>query len=267
MSNEPTLEHAIVDSGRLAPGERVSVFWGITLMGICVSLTVGAIYATVKLAGSHDIATTQVSLSPVELVGLNLVVPMTVLATLLAVNARVRPGGLRRLGLGLQRLGVGLLIGAIAGVLIVPLVHTSGWAVEFLWQMIGLKHPDAHPLLRAGEELRNPLLRALIAVSAIALAPAAEELLFRGHLQTAFIYSVDPSGRRKSIRWASVILTSIVFTIFHGELWMMPPIFLLSLCLGWIYERTQNLWAAIVVHALFNASSVVYFFVSFNRAH
>lgn len=261
MSNELTPDHAIADSGRLAPGERVSVFWGITLLGICVSLTVGAVYVTVKLAGStRDIATTQESLSPVELVGLNLVVPITVLATLLVVNARVRPGGLRRLGLNPQRLGVGLLIGVIAGILIVPLVHASGWAVEQAWQAIGLKHPDAHPLLRAGEELRNPWLRTLIAVSAIALAPAAEELLFRGHLQTALIYTVDPSGRRKSIRWASVVITSIVFTIFHGELWMMPPIFLLSLCLGWLYERTQNLWTAIVVHALFNAASVIYFF-------
>ena len=37
------------------------------------------------------------------------------------------------------------------------------------------------------------------------------------------------------------------------------PIFVLSLCLGYAYERTRNLWVPIFMHAAFNASSVVMF--------
>jgi membrane protease YdiL (CAAX protease family) len=40
---------------------------------------------------------------------------------------------------------------------------------------------------------------------------------------------------------------------------MMPPIFFLSLCLGYIYERTANLWAPITVHLMFNLASVTIF--------
>ena len=33
----------------------------------------------------------------------------------------------------------------------------------------------------------------------------------------------------------------------------------LSLCLGYAYERTRNLWVSIIIHASFNAASVVMF--------
>ena len=39
----------------------------------------------------------------------------------------------------------------------------------------------------------------------------------------------------------------------------MPPIFILSMCLGYAYERTKNLWTSIIVHASFNAASVAMF--------
>lgn len=52
--------------------------------------------------------------------------------------------------------------------------------------------------------------------------------------------------------WAAIILTSLGFAFVH-DLWTAPPIFLLSLCLGYAYERTGNLWVPIVMHAVFNS--------------
>jgi membrane protease YdiL (CAAX protease family) len=37
---------------------------------------------------------------------------------------------------------------------------------------------------------------------------------------------------------------------------MVVPLFLLSMCLGYIYQRTGNLWATITIHAAFNGVSV-----------
>jgi membrane protease YdiL (CAAX protease family) len=59
-------------------------------------------------------------------------------------------------------------------------------------------------------------------------------------------------------RWLAVIITSIVFAIIH-PLWTAPMIFLLSLCLGYAYERTGSLWVPIIMHAMFNTSSTVMF--------
>ena len=63
-------------------------------------------------------------------------------------------------------------------------------------------------------------------------------------------------------RWAAIILASIFFTAVHGALWMMPPIFFLAICLGYLYERTRNLWVTMIVHAMFNATSILLFLLS-----
>lgn len=52
--------------------------------------------------------------------------------------------------------------------------------------------------------------------------------------------------------WMAILLTSLIFASFH-PLWMAPPIFVLSLGLGYVYERTGNLWATITIHFLFNS--------------
>ena len=62
--------------------------------------------------------------------------------------------------------------------------------------------------------------------------------------------SARPAGA--GIRWLAIVITSVLFALVHGALWMMPPIFFLSLCLGYVYERTANLWAPITVHLMFN---------------
>ena len=61
------------------------------------------------------------------------------------------------------------------------------------------------------------------------------------------------------VRWLAIVVTSVLFALVHGALWMMPPIFFLSLCLGYVYERTGNLWAPVTVHLAFNLVSVTIF--------
>jgi membrane protease YdiL (CAAX protease family) len=58
--------------------------------------------------------------------------------------------------------------------------------------------------------------------------------------------------------WLAVLITSMIFASVH-PLWMAPLIFILSLCLGYAYERTGNLWVSITIHALFNTSSTLLF--------
>jgi membrane protease YdiL (CAAX protease family) len=60
------------------------------------------------------------------------------------------------------------------------------------------------------------------------------------------------------MRWLAVVITSVIFAVVH-PLWMAPLIFVLSICLGYAYERTGNLWVPIVMHALFNTSSTIVF--------
>jgi membrane protease YdiL (CAAX protease family) len=57
-------------------------------------------------------------------------------------------------------------------------------------------------------------------------------------------------------RWIAIMLAGAAFAAMHG-LDAAPIIFVLALGLGYVYERTGNLWTAIVLHACFNGVQLV----------
>jgi len=83
----------------------------------------------------------------------------------------------------------------------------------------------------------------------VVVAPLAEEIFFRG-----FIYAAlrDKIG----IAWAALI-SSFIFAIFHGSLWMTVPILLLGLVLVYLYERENSIGPPIIFHALNNLVSLL----------
>jgi membrane protease YdiL (CAAX protease family) len=144
------------------------------------------------------------------------------------------------------------------------------------------------------------LTKVLIIGGATLLAPVFEEFLFRGHLQTVLLRAFTPSSRRRQVpdtmiapmavgtpsvevvpapaplppplepeaprvasagaRWAAIAITSLVFAALH-PFWTWPLIFLLSLALGYVYERTGNLWAAVTMHLTFNTTQTAFFLI------
>ena len=49
-----------------------------------------------------------------------------------------------------------------------------------------------------------------------------------------------------------------MFAIIHPG-WTVPVIFVLSLGLGYAYERTGNLWVPLTIHLLFNTLQTTFF--------
>ena len=99
------------------------------------------------------------------------------------------------------------------------------------------------PFLEGGTEYLIGL-----AILAVAVAPFAEELFFRG-----FVFA-GLSGRWGPI-WAAGI-SSLLFMGAHLEPLRFPPLFVLGLLLAWLYHRTRALWAPMLVHFLNNAIAV-----------
>ena len=110
-----------------------------------------------------------------------------------------------------------------------------------------------------------------LAVPAILIAPVFEEFFFRGLLQTFLIrlpgllvlWMKPPSQGPEtqsfpippvtaSAQWFGIIASSAAFVAFHDNWQHAPALFILSLGLGYSYERQGNLAVPILIHAVFN---------------
>jgi membrane protease YdiL (CAAX protease family) len=81
------------------------------------------------------------------------------------------------------------------------------------------------------------------------LGPIAEEIFFRGFVLPGLI------KRFGVIR--SLLLSSLLFGIFHFDPGAIVPTFILGLALGWVYLKTGALWPAIFAHGLHNSLAIM----------
>ena len=209
--------------------------------------------------GDRDLAT----LPPRDVAFLATVPQLAAFIALISVDLLLYRGRLGPLGLGAGDLPKGLLSGLLAGAAVIPLVLGAAILTEWVYRAIDYTHPGAHDLLRVLRRSGETMTRTLIIAGATVVAPLAEELMFRGHLQTILRRalartSTSGGGASPMGTWGAIVIASAMFAAVHPA-WTWPPIFMLSLCLGWLYERTGNLWAPIALHAAFNAVSTLIF--------
>jgi len=117
--------------------------------------------------------------------------------------------------------------------------------------------PIAHELLHVMLGAERPGIVIGFVISAVVIAPIVEETLFRGLVQTALLQWGIVANR-----WAVIIIASVLFTAIHLQLEpvALPGLFVLSLGLGYVYERTGSIWSSILVHSVFNAMNVALVF-------
>ena len=115
-------------------------------------------------------------------------------------------------------------------------------------------------------------LRILTFVVAVVTAPVLEEMIFRGLIQTV-IRSILESrsstpqakklgrhrfGAGRNRAWLSILISSGLFSMVHGNVPHWPALFVLGVCLGYAYEKSGSLFRPIFIHAFFNAVSIIF---------
>jgi membrane protease YdiL (CAAX protease family) len=91
--------------------------------------------------------------------------------------------------------------------------------------------------------------RVLIIVLAVAVAPLAEEFIFR-----FFLYGVL---RRYAGRVVGLVLSSLLFAAVHAHLPSFAPLFVLGACFTLAYEWSGSLLVSMTMHAMFNSLTLV----------
>jgi len=120
----------------------------------------------------------------------------------------------------------------------------SDWLVATFGQEI--KVQDA---VRIYQEMDAVVIRVMLAISAVVIAPIVEELVFRG-----YIYSVT---KKYTARIFATLVSALLFGVVHNYIPGLVPLAFLAVLLTVSYEMTGSLWAPISIHALFNASTLL----------
>lgn len=113
---------------------------------------------------------------------------------------------------------------------------------------IGMLALFAIPVL-VGNYALSTSLALLFALTSIPVA-IKEEFLFRGIVQNLL---ETRYGQMRAVFYASVIFTAWHIGTWEPSVWTFSQIFFVGLVLGLVYVRTGSIWAAIVLHTLYDA--------------
>ncbi len=112
------------------------------------------------------------------------------------------------------------------------LIPAPGW----FWEMFG-------KVVDPKGNLGSTFLRVVI------IAPIVEEMIFRGIVMHGFMRNY--SGTK------AIVISALLFALFHLNPWQFPATFVLGLFLGWLMLRTRSLPLCILGHGINNLLALV----------
>jgi membrane protease YdiL (CAAX protease family) len=143
-------------------------------------------------------------------------------------------------------------VGLLAAVSMIAIEVVFGIVIDFVYSKLGLTLPVQDIVEESRTAVGADL--AVRVVCAIAMAPFAEEVFFRGILLPAAARGMGPAR--------GLVLQAALFGLVHcwsqWQAWPLAiPLAVVGWLAGWLYLRTGSLAAPIVMHATFNAANFV----------
>ena len=150
---------------------------------------------------------------------------------------------LEEIGLTLQSFKRSLLVGIAVGLLLWGVVSIFDVGIRSIWGK-GPKHPYVQML-----EMSDASFSYFIVLfDIVLLGPVSEEVYIRGFAYTIF--------KKRFGKFISLILSSLLFTGFHFNIRGAIQIFIASVGLTLLFERTKSLVSVITAHAVMNLCSL-----------
>lgn len=250
MPHEPlhTGDGGFVVSSSLVPEPEDALFpprpWGLgaVLAGIVTALALlGLALLVLALAIGEDGA-----VSPFTFNLSLAIVAVVILTTAWIFGPAMHGGGLRSLGLRAPSTSRSLSWVLPPVILVAVLTFNAAYVAVVNQLGIDALQPQDLPFDEFG-----PLALAVSGFLVVLAGPFAEEVFFRGFIQSGLVR-----------RWGPVtglLLSAAIFSIAHASVAILVPIFVAGLLIGWLYFRTGSLWSCVWIHG---AQNGVAFFVA-----
>lgn len=174
-------------------------------------------------------------------------------AVCLVLVARDFDGGIRRFLFGRRGGAQAAALGVVLGIVSLPLCYGVLWMTEqvLLFFLPDYRFDDHTTIQLLREGAHSPWVVCGLYFGAAVIAPVGEEVFFRGILQTVLASTLRS-------RWPAIVLAAGAFAVLHGQLHVLPPLFLLGILLGYGYERTGAMITPLLIHALFNGKTLLW---------
>jgi uncharacterized protein len=175
----------------------------------------------------------------------SLLLGVVILVIVWAVALRPYQASLSSLGLRPPQVPTPKWVGMTIGVLLLSLGATALYAVLLRQAGFDILLPPEIPV-----DIVFPGLRVVLTFLALAVwTPLTEEIFFRGFIFAGLIP-----------RWSvprAMIISALIFSVFHLSLGVLIPIFITGFLLAWLYRQTGSLWTSILAHAGQNAAALL----------
>ena len=187
-----------------------------------------------------------------------------VIGVMLWIARQTFAAGRRSLGLGRRPLSRDLVEAVYGWLVAVCLCTLIAWGTEWLIYYFA---PDSelpiHTVFVALQQSSTPMIvRVVAVVGALVLAPVGEELFFRGIIQTCIHKAVPARFGSLRHRWVAIAATALLFGAMHyGTPQHIPALTCFGVVVGYLYERTGSLTLPILVHMLFNAKTMLWYYL------
>jgi membrane protease YdiL (CAAX protease family) len=133
-----------------------------------------------------------------------------------------------------------------AGMWMIGLSVLMFWVQALIWLDIDSLVPP-ETAQKALDQAGGSIVATIVLVGI--LGPIAEEIFFRGFVLPGLV------KRFGVVR--SLLLSSLIFGLFHIDPGAIVPTFALGLALGWVYLKTGSIWPAMFAHGLHNTVAVL----------
>lgn len=142
-------------------------------------------------------------------------------------------------------------------IIVLAVVGLVGLTPAIQWLGTINEHVPLPEFIRQFEQSQMELIERVLNIDTglffnlvvLAITPAlCEELLFRGYVQRQLERGAGVVG--------GILISGIVFGLYHLRLTQAIPLCVLGIYLAWLVWRTGSLWPAIVVHFMNNAMAI-----------
>ncbi|HYL27976.1 MAG TPA: type II CAAX endopeptidase family protein [Candidatus Nitrosotalea sp.] len=177
------------------------------------------------------------------IIGVQVIIDVLLIALVLATLPFLSRFSLRELGFRVPNRRA-LIVALVGFAAMVVVANGSETLIDLI-----TKHQHPQDVVQLFLHLHDPVAIAVFAIFAVIFTPIAEETLFR-----VFFFNL---GLRYGGFWGGAILSGVLFGIAHGDPYAAIPLALGGIVLCAVYYRSENAYASMISHGLFNALSIV----------